>query len=172
MWTKSVLILNWITWIRTVSMNWIVWNRNVFYNWTVYPFWTELFEIEFIIYIKMDLALNNIQSLICHKTQQTNQPTTNPSRSGPGCNSNLGVLLISQTSKTRVSPSDTVLYHNQNTHWRSFTPLQRCSQRILQSQSLSRSLAEITIKFSGQIELMFSIYRLLLILGARLTSWG
>ena len=28
-----------------------------------------------IIYIKMDLALNNLQSLICHKTQPTNQPT-------------------------------------------------------------------------------------------------
>ena len=24
---------------------------------------------------KMDLALNNLQMLICHKTQQTNQPT-------------------------------------------------------------------------------------------------
>ena len=23
----------------------------------------------------MDLALNNLQKLICHKTQQTNQPT-------------------------------------------------------------------------------------------------
>ena len=31
------------------------------------------FEIELIIYIKMDLALNNLQSLICHKTQPTNQ---------------------------------------------------------------------------------------------------
>ena len=28
-----------------------------------------------IIYIKMDLALNNLQSLIFHKTQETNQPT-------------------------------------------------------------------------------------------------
>ena len=36
---------------------------------------TELFEIELIIYIKMDLALNNLQRLICHKTQQTKQPT-------------------------------------------------------------------------------------------------
>ena len=26
-----------------------------------------------IIYIKMDLVLNNLQSLICHKTQPTNQ---------------------------------------------------------------------------------------------------
>ena len=30
--------------------------------------------MEQIIYIKMDLALNNLQRLICHKTHQTNQP--------------------------------------------------------------------------------------------------
>ena len=30
-----------------------------------------MFSIEQIIYIKMDLALNNLQRLICHKTQQT-----------------------------------------------------------------------------------------------------
>ena len=34
---------------------------------------TELFEIELIICIKMDLTLNNLQRLICHKTQPTNQ---------------------------------------------------------------------------------------------------
>ena len=33
---------------------------------------TELFEIDWIICIKMDLALNNLQRLICHKTQPTN----------------------------------------------------------------------------------------------------
>ena len=33
----------------------------------------ELFEIELTICIKIDLALNNLQRLICHKTQQTNQ---------------------------------------------------------------------------------------------------
>ena len=32
----------------------------------------KLFEIELIIYIKMYLALNNLQKLICHKTQLTN----------------------------------------------------------------------------------------------------
>ena len=31
------------------------------------------FEIELIIYIKMDLELNNLQKLICHKTQPTKQ---------------------------------------------------------------------------------------------------
>ena len=34
---------------------------------------TELFEIELIICIRMDLALNNLQSLMYHKTQTTNQ---------------------------------------------------------------------------------------------------
>ena len=32
---------------------------------------TELIEIELIISIKMDLALNNLQRLTCHKTQST-----------------------------------------------------------------------------------------------------
>ena len=32
-----------------------------------------MFEIELIIYIKMDLALNNLQRLICHKNKPTNQ---------------------------------------------------------------------------------------------------
>ena len=40
----------------------------------MYSRWTELFEIELIIYIKMDLALNNLQRLICQNTQPTNQP--------------------------------------------------------------------------------------------------
>ena len=35
----------------------------------LYTHETELFEIEQIICIKMDLALNNLQMLICHKTQ-------------------------------------------------------------------------------------------------------
>ena len=28
----------------------------------------------------MDLALNNLQRLICHKTQPTNQPTNQPNQ--------------------------------------------------------------------------------------------
>ena len=41
--------------------------------------WThaELFQIELIICLKMDLALNNLQRLICQKIQ-TNQPTNQP----------------------------------------------------------------------------------------------
>ena len=34
---------------------------------------TKLFEIELFICIKMDLTLNNIQKLICHKNQTANQ---------------------------------------------------------------------------------------------------
>ena len=34
-----------------------------------------MFEIQLIICLKMDLALNNLQRLICHKTQTTNQLT-------------------------------------------------------------------------------------------------
>ena len=37
----------------------------------MYSCLTRLFEIELIIYIKMNLALNNLQMLIRHKTQQT-----------------------------------------------------------------------------------------------------
>ena len=36
-----------------------------------------MFEIELIISIKMDLELNNLQRLICHKTQTTNQQGLN-----------------------------------------------------------------------------------------------
>ena len=37
-----------------------------------------MFEIELVICIKMDLALNNLQRLICHKTQTTKAPTCLP----------------------------------------------------------------------------------------------
>ena len=39
-------------------LNWIIWNRTIF--------------------IKIDLALNNLQRLIWHKTQATNQQTNQP----------------------------------------------------------------------------------------------
>ena len=39
----------------------------------MYSCWTELFEIELTSCIKMDLALNNLQGLICHKTPK-NKP--------------------------------------------------------------------------------------------------
>ena len=33
--------------------------------------------MELVIYIKMDLVLNNLQRLICHKTQQTKPTSSN-----------------------------------------------------------------------------------------------
>ena len=46
--------------LNYLNSNWIAWNRNVFGNWAVYSCKTELFEIELIISIKLDLALNNL----------------------------------------------------------------------------------------------------------------
>ena len=52
-------------------LNWIVWNETVFFLNAELNFLKEL-----IICLKMDLALNNLQRLICHKNNQpTNQPT-------------------------------------------------------------------------------------------------
>ena len=56
----------------------MAWNRNNFDNWTVYLSKTEVFKIELIIRIKIDLALNNLQRLICHRNQPTNQPINQP----------------------------------------------------------------------------------------------
>ena len=38
---------------------------------------TELFKIELIICIKIDMALNNLQRLICHTTQTTKKTKQN-----------------------------------------------------------------------------------------------
>ena len=52
---NRVLMLNWIVWNKTFFiLNCIVWNININC-------------------IKMNLALNNLRRLICHKTQTTNQ---------------------------------------------------------------------------------------------------
>ena len=76
-------MLNWNFWIRTVfdvetvlTFNWILWYRTVLtfdckQKYTYKK--TELLEIKLFICIIMDLALNNLQKLICHKTQ-TNKP--------------------------------------------------------------------------------------------------
>ena len=57
-----------------LKLKWIVWNRiilsfNCVKTKTKYLCWTELFEKKLLICIKMDLALNIIQCLICHKTK-------------------------------------------------------------------------------------------------------
>ena len=76
---ETVLTLNWISWIRTAWLNWIAWNfftiklylhlnYELMLNSTV---WNKT------IFLKIDLALNNLQMLICHKTQTANQPINN-----------------------------------------------------------------------------------------------
>ena len=56
---------------------------------------TELFEIELHICIKMDLALNNPQRLICHKTLPASlSSATTPGPIEPGNNGNEWVLRI------------------------------------------------------------------------------
>ena len=63
----------------------------------------NVFTIIYFIYVyKEDLTLNNLQWLICHKTQ----PNQTLSQSGPGSNGNEGVLRIPQSSMTGASPSD------------------------------------------------------------------
>ena len=57
-----------------------------------------MFEIELIICLNMDLALNNLQRLICHKTQPTKSGATTPGQSGHGSDGNKGVLHIPQSS--------------------------------------------------------------------------
>ena len=88
---RCLLMLNWIAWNRPVStfklriyakLNCLRWNCFCMLNWSLeidlfltlklYLRSTELFKIELFICIKMDLALNNLQSLLCHKIQ-TNQ---------------------------------------------------------------------------------------------------
>ena len=48
----------------------------MFFTIKLYSCSTELFEIELIFYIKMDLVLNNQQRLICDKTQPTKNEIT------------------------------------------------------------------------------------------------
>ena len=48
-----------------------------------------------IIYIKMDLALNNLQSLICHQTQ--------PTKSNSGDPENLESLFIAITARSTLT---------------------------------------------------------------------
>ena len=52
-----------------LMLNWIVWKRTVFDIEAVYLCWTELFEIELFLCIKMDLVL--IQWSISQKPNQT-----------------------------------------------------------------------------------------------------
>ena len=86
---NCVLMLNWTIWNRTVfdiktvfTLNWIVtYNCLTSLKWKCFWQLNSVLMLNWIVlnrtdYLhKMDLALNNLQRLICHKTQQTNQPT-------------------------------------------------------------------------------------------------
>ena len=71
---KTVFTLNWIvTYNGLYSLKWkCFWQLNcvLMLNWIV-------LNREQIIYIKMDLALNNLRRLICHKTQQVKPSNMN-----------------------------------------------------------------------------------------------
>ena len=61
--------------------------------------------------------------------------STTLSQSRPGSNGNEGILHIPQSSKTRASPSDSLVsYLDHSWNGRVLPPLQRCSQLILQPQ--------------------------------------
>ena len=53
-------------------------------------------------------------------------------KSGPGSDGNKGVLCILKVPVLLETHHQIVLFHIQDTHYGSFTPLQRCSQCILQ----------------------------------------
>ena len=63
---------------------------------------------------KLDLASNNLQWLMCHKTKPNLTGTTTVSQSGPGSNGNEVVLYIPQIFRTSASSSNAVLCHTQN----------------------------------------------------------
>ena len=86
---NCVLMLNWIISNRTVfdiktvfTLNWIVtYNCLTSLKWKCFWQLNSVLMLNWIVlnrtdYLhKMDLALNNLQRLICHKTQQNNQPS-------------------------------------------------------------------------------------------------
>ena len=75
---ETVLKLNWIVWIRTVWLNWIARNRIFFFTIKLSTHAkVNCLKKKLITCLKIDLALNNLQRLICHKTQPTNQLTRN-----------------------------------------------------------------------------------------------
>ena len=90
----------------------------------MYSCLNELFYIELIICIKMYLVLNNLQRLICHKTQPTNQTLSQTYLFDPLMGTEYVLLFqvrldlrvtktkewfhIPKRSRTGASPPDTV----------------------------------------------------------------
>ena len=73
----------------------------------------------------------NINSFI-YCNDKTQSGATTPGQSGSGSDGNEGVLHISQRSQTGASPSGSLETYLGNSLGGCLTPLQRCSQCILQ----------------------------------------
>ena len=109
-------------------LNWIVLNRPI--------------------YSKMDLALNNLQGLICHKTQTTNQPYIGPYQVLQfWVRVDLGVMAMKRYSASPKVPAllkphhQIVLCHIRDTCWGWFLPLYRDAVGVFYSP---RRLADQT----------------------------
>ena len=60
----------------------------------------------------MDLALNNLQRSICHKTQQTNQPTNQPEYSN-----NYYIKDGGKVDRLKISYNDVISASNDFFNW-------------------------------------------------------
>ena len=95
-------------------LNWIIWNRTVFNIKTVFTLncltslkWKCFWQLNCVLMLnwivlnrtdylhKMDLALNNLQRLICHKTQQPEKPIMDHKR--------LRIFLSSISPKVNIT---------------------------------------------------------------------
>ena len=75
---------------------------------------------------------------------------TTPSQSGPGSDGNKGVLHIPQSSFINgASSSDCLVTYNQDTHWGSLPPLQRCSWCILQPQMTGHEYCQVFLSYTN-----------------------
>ena len=76
---------------------------------------TQPNQIIYLIYMyKEDLALNNLLWLICHKNQTKLTDTTTPDQSGPGSNKCECALHTPRIFRTGASPSNEIYYHTQD----------------------------------------------------------
>ena len=66
---KTILIVNWIIWIRTVWLNWIAWNKNIFLqlNWVLMLNWIvqnrTVFDIETILIVNWIVWIRTLTKL-------------------------------------------------------------------------------------------------------------
>ena len=77
---------------------------------------------------------------------------TTQDQSGSGSNSNEDELQTPQISGTKVSPQDTVSYHNQDTaFWESLTPLQRIESAYSKSHQTQSKFKNFLIFLCAQV---------------------